>query len=258
MIQVTLGLILAAVPGLRFPGWHRSACDDVVVGLGGGPTEWDEYEWVRLGDLPPAPGPAPAAGVQRVGDWPTGQPAGSLAGAVHARLGPGGLWVDGTGPRVLLVDLDNLRAAPVRWQPRMAMVVALARQADRTVLAGQRGAVLRARPHLAEFAAAAQPVADGSDLADYVLLDAADGIPGRRVQFVVVSNDGIFAELASRGVLTVLSPGDDALSDRLRTAATRVVDLAALEGTLLESPPRTASRSSAGRTAPAVALSTAG
>jgi len=52
---------------------------------------------------------------------------------------------------------------------------------------------------------------------------------------VLLSNDWIFAALAGRGPLTVLSPGADALSDRLRAAASRVVDLAALEGSIPES-----------------------
>ncbi|HVE30364.1 MAG TPA: hypothetical protein VNC80_09890 [Mycobacteriales bacterium] len=135
---------------------------------------------------------------------------------------------------MLLVDLDNLRADPVRWRDRMAMVVALARKADVVALAGQEGAVRRALPHLAEFAARARPVEDGSDLADHVLLDAAAEVTGP-ARFVLLSNDWIFAALAERGPLTVLSPGGDALSDRLRAAATRVVDLASLEGSVPES-----------------------
>ena len=47
---------------------------------------------------------------------------------------------------MLLVDLDNLRADPVRWRDRMAMVVALARRGDVVVLAGQEGAVLEGDP----------------------------------------------------------------------------------------------------------------
>jgi hypothetical protein len=186
------------------------------MGLGGGPGEWEDYEWVRLADLPPAAATA---------DGPAGTP-------VHTAYAPmlEHLWQPGAGPRVLLVDLDNLRAGPVRWRQRMAMVVSMAREAGHAVLAGQEGAVRRGRPYLAEFADAAVQVADGSDLADHVLLDAADRVRGHGVQFVVLSNDGIFATLADRGPLTVLSPGADALSERLRSAATRVVDLAALEG----------------------------
>jgi hypothetical protein len=185
------------------------------MGLGGGPSEWDDYEWVRLADLTPAPAGGGAAR----------QP---LADAVHAWLERRSLWTADAGTRVLLVDLDNLRADPARWRDRMTMVVALARQADAVALAGQEGPVRRARPHLAEFAGRARAVADGSDLADHVLLDAAAELPGK-AQFVVLSNDWIFAGLAERGPLTVLSPGGDALSDRLRGAATRIVDLAALE-----------------------------
>jgi hypothetical protein len=111
----------------------------------------------------------------------------------------------------------------------MSAVVTLARQADQVVLAGQEGAVRRGRPHLAEFAEQARPVADGSDLADHVLLEAADALQGDAIQVIVVSNDGIFASLADRGPLVVLSPGAEALSDRLRDSATRVVDLVALE-----------------------------
>ncbi len=184
------------------------------MGLGGGPSEWDEYEWFHLSDVPTT---APT------------RPAGPLAKAVVALMEQSPLWPPEPGTRVLLVDLDNLRADPVRWRARMAVVVILARQAGHAVLAGQVGAVARARPHLAEFSARAHAVPDGSDLADHVLLDAAAGIDADDVQPLVVSNDGIFATLADRGPLTVLSPGGDALSDRLRDAATVVVDLAELE-----------------------------
>lgn len=191
------------------------------MGIGGGPSEWDDYEWVRLADLPrsrPAPATPPAsgggAGRQVLADW----------------LGRNPLWQEDSRSRVLLVDLDNLRADPLRWRARMAAVVALARDADHAVLAGQQGAVERARPHLAEFAAQAIGVADGSDVADYALLDAAEQVRGELDQVVVLSNDGIFARLADHGGrLTVLSPGRDALSDRLRDAASRVVDLVELE-----------------------------
>lgn len=208
------------------------------MGLGGGPSEWDEYEWVRLADLPdtPPPGPGTAGGKR--------QPP---AEAVLAWLQRESVWNAGAGSRVLLVDLDNLRADPVRWRDRMGMVVALARQADVVALAGQEGAVRRGRPHLAEFAARARAVADGSDLADHVLLDAAAELTGA-LQFVLLSNDWIFAGLADRGPLTVLSPGADALSDRLRSAATKVVDLAGLEGSAAEQGRRAAFRATRRRT----------
>jgi hypothetical protein len=196
------------------------------MGLGGGPSEWDEYEWVRLSDLP-----APRAARRRPGvdADAADESSDTLSRALAEWLERNVLWVPDGGARVLLVDLDNLRAEPRRWRARMAAVVTLARQADHAVLSGQQGAVRRARPHLGEFAARAHPVADGSDLADFVLLDAAEALHIDDMQVVVLSNDGIFAELADRGPLVVLSPGSDALSGRLREAATRVVDLAALE-----------------------------
>jgi hypothetical protein len=226
-------------------GWENGG-----VGLGGGPSEWDDYEWVRLSDLPPA---APPGGRRWTRGVDAEAPAGSLAAAVRAVLLGASGWADGVGPRVLLVDLDNLRAGPVRWRRRMEMVVSLAREADHAAFAGQQDAVRRARPYLAEFAASAQAVADGSDLADHVLLDAADEVPGRTAQFAVISNDGIFATLARRGVLTVLSPGGDALSDRLRTAAAEVIDLAALEKATPARASRVAPTSRTRRRASAVA-----
>jgi hypothetical protein len=192
------------------------------MGLGGGPSEWADLEWVDLALLPAARtrGRRPAADEGEI------EP---LARELSSWLESNVLWVPGTRTRVLLVDLDNLRADPQRWRARMAAVVTLARQADHAVLAGQEGAVRRGRPHLAEFAAQARPVADGSDVADHVLLEAADALRADAIQVVVLSNDGIFATLAARGPLVVLSPGADALSDRLRDAATRVVDLVGLE-----------------------------
>jgi hypothetical protein len=195
------------------------------MGLGGGPSEWNDYEWVDLVQLRALR----VRGQRPAGPLAEGAETESLAQELSSWLERNVLWVAGASTRVLLVDLDNLRADPRRWRARMSAVVTLARQADHAVLAGQEGAVRRGRPHLAEFAARARPVADGSDLADHVLLEAADALRAAAIQVVVLSNDGIFASLAERGPLVVLSPGAEALSDRLRDAATRVVDLVALE-----------------------------
>jgi hypothetical protein len=206
------------------------------MGLGGGPSEWADFEWVSLPALPTVPVREPRSRARSVDDdGSTELLAQQLSGWLERNV----LWVPDAGARVLLVDLDNLRADPRRWRARMAAVVTLARQADHVVLAGQEGAVRRGLPHLAEFAAQARPVADGSDLADHLLLDAAEVLQSDAMQVIVVSNDGIFASLAERGPLVVLSPGADALSDRLRDSATRVVDLMALEeaGARLAKPP---------------------
>src|SRR5215210_7500044 len=180
------------------------------MGLGGGESPWDDYEWVRLADLPQDPdAPLAEALVRWVRDNP--------------------LWLEDGSTRVLLVDLDNLRAEPVRLRARLSAVVELARQADVASFAGQEGSVARAKPWLAEFARDAQAVGGGSDEADWALLDAAEAVTDFPLQFLVVSNDWIFAGLARRGPLILLSPGADALSDRLRDAASRIVDLAVLE-----------------------------
>lgn len=181
------------------------------MGLGGGPGEWADYEWVRLSDVRDDPQPE----------------------ALEAWLHRTSVWAGDRRKRVLLVDLDNLRADRSRWKVRMAAMVALARQADAAYFAGQRGAVRRAKPQLAEFADSVTAVPDGSDLADHALLDALTawhaGHRSSGPHVTVVSNDGIFAALAGEGPLTVVSPGRDALSAKLRDAAGRVVDLESLE-----------------------------
>lgn len=223
------------------------------MGLGGSRTSValplldDDVEWVDLTLVPHGPARSrrrtlarEPVGARRSGGSLFGAPAarpGPLADVPPGTLGPAmilwlrhhPLWVRGTGPRILLVDLDNLRAGPTRWQARLGVVVWLSRLADHTVLAGQHSAVDRARPHLAELADQAHSVDDGSDVADHVLLDAAEAIVAPRARTVVISNDGIFVRLAGRGPLTVVSPGLDALSDKLRDVASRVVDLTAIE-----------------------------
>ncbi|MGI8698634.1 MAG: hypothetical protein ACR2J0_05755 [Mycobacteriales bacterium] len=188
------------------------------MGLGYGHREWEDYEWFPSGGG--RRGPAVTVG--------SGDPDGASA-ALLERVLRDPIWEPDDAPRILLVDLDNLRAGPLRWRARMAVVVALARQADHVALAGQEGAVRRARPHLEEFAGTAVAVAAGSDLADVALLAKVDELDLPDAQALVVGNDGIFAELAQCGPLVVLSPGRHALSDALEQVAVRVVDLAALE-----------------------------
>ena len=178
------------------------------MGIGTGRSEWDDYDW-----FPSGGGAAEPVAVS------------ALAERVLELL----QWEPGDAPRILLVDLDNLRAGPARWKERMAAVVALARTAHHVALAGQDGPVGRAEPHLAEFARTAQRVPAGSDLADFALLAIIDTLDIPDAQTMVVSNDGIFAELAHCGPLLVLSPGRDALSDSLAQAASRVVDLMEVE-----------------------------
>ncbi|MBF5082115.1 hypothetical protein [Quadrisphaera sp. INWT6] len=222
------------------------------MGLGGGPSARDDYEWVdlaalrqrdRAGRRQGSRGPTTSASTAAsppATTTPTTPAAPAepdhLADALCALLTDRPLWLALPVRRVLLVDLDNLRAGPARWRARMAAVVCLARQADAVHLAGQASAVERARPHLEEFADQAVPVADGADVADHVLLeaaarDASDALDAGEdgPQVLVVSNDGIFAALAETGPLVVLSPGVEALSDRLDDAATDVLDLYGLE-----------------------------
>lgn len=142
------------------------------------------------------------------------------------------LWRPGEAIRVLLVDLDNLRVQPSRLRGRIAMAVALARQADLACFAGQDGAVRRALPWLDEYADTAVEVGRDHDEADLALLAAAATVANDDVQFIVLSNDGIFAQLAERGLLLVLSPGAASLSDELAAAADRVVDIQHIEAGL--------------------------
>lgn len=226
------------------------------MGLGGGPSARDDYEWVDLAALRQrgsggrrqaraggattaagsSAGASPGAASSSVATAARPDEPDALADALCALLTERPLWLSLSVRKVLLVDLDNLRAGPARWRARMAAVVCLARQADAVHLAGQASAVERARPHLAEFADRAVPVADGADVADHVLLEAAARDAAEALaagedgpQVLVVSNDGIFADLAETGPLVVLSPGVEALSDRLDDAATDILDLYGLE-----------------------------
>jgi len=204
------------------------------VGLGGGVREDDDLEWVRLPDLPPDPvAVAQDALADAMRAW----------GAAHLR------WDGSDRERFLLVDLDNIRADPARLRARLALLSAVAAEADHVVLAGQDGAVRRAQPWLGAMAETTYAVPDGADLADHVLLDEArDLSDGGPAQFMVASNDGIFARLAVRGPLTLLSPGAASLNDRLRDAADRIVDLGELEALLGGRPARIpAPREAAGR-----------
>ena len=187
--------------------------------MGLGAAGDDELEWVDL-SLEPALPSLPAD-------------AGPLAEAMQAWAADNLSWSEGGGRRVLLVDLDNIRADTTTLSGRLALLAVLAAGADHVVLAGQDGAVARSRPWLGVMGPTAYAVPAGRNEADYLLLDEATAlVSGRRAQFVVASNDGIFARLATLGPLTLLSPRIDDLSGRLLDAAQTVVDLAALEAQL--------------------------
>jgi hypothetical protein len=180
------------------------------MGLGDGPRGFDDIEWFTLDD---------------VDDTPM-QP---YVDSMLAWLSDHPLWLPDGRDRVLLVDLDNVRAEASKLYARLALTVALARQSNYAAFAGQEATVRRSKPLLAEFGEGALAVGRGADEADWALLDAADAAEGSELQFIVASNDGIFAQLASRGSLTVLSPDGSRLSERLRYAAERIVDLTELE-----------------------------
>jgi hypothetical protein len=182
------------------------------VGLGPERASWEDYEWFDPHAVAPTDDSYLRAGLESL------------------RRDP--LWLPGTSTRVLLVDLDNLRVESVRLRARLAMTIALAREADHVAFAGQEGSVRRARGDLAEFDDKAIVVGNGSDEADQALLAVASAVPDDDVQFIVVSNDNIFARLAMRGPLTVLSPGLQSLSDRLADAAERILDMAVIEATV--------------------------
>ena len=192
------------------------------MGLGG--VDVDELEWVDLRVEPELP-PLPSG-------------AGPLAEAMQAWAAQHLSWEPGAGRRVLLVDLDNIRADTATLSGRLALLAVLAAGADHVVLAGQDGAVARSRPWLGVMGPTAYAVPAGRNEADYLLLDEATAlVRGRRAQFVVASNDGIFARLATLGPLTLLSPRIGDLSGRLLEAAEMVLDLATLEDELRQGLP---------------------
>jgi hypothetical protein len=162
------------------------------MGLGCDRGEWDDFEWFALH--------AAADGATRV-------------------------WADDLAVRVLLCDLDNLRADPRRLAVRMRVAVELARQADVSAFAGQADSVSRCSGLLAEFHDQVMTVGPGRDAADHALLASADREGARQVQFVVMSNDGIFARLALRGALTVVSPRPHQASSRLHKVARALLDV---------------------------------
>lgn len=165
------------------------------MGLGCARSEWEEFEWFSLqaddDDVPL-------------------------------------IWVDPDATRVLLCDLDNLRADPRRLAARIRVAVELAREADVSLFAGQAESVNRCARFVDEFRDQVITVGAGRNAADHALLESAERVRTCRVQFVAMSNDGIFARLALRGPLTVVSPSPSRASSRLVKVARAVVDVADL------------------------------
>lgn len=166
------------------------------MGLGCARSEWDDFEWFPLhADHDNAPR----------------------------------IWIDDDSTRVLLCDLDNMRADPRRLAARMRVAVEIAQAADVAVFAGQAESVRRCAIAV-ELCDDVITVGSGRDAADHALLASAEAVRAARVQFVVMSNDGIFARLALRGPLSVVSPILERASTRLVNAARSLVDVSDLTG----------------------------
>ena len=166
-----------------------------AMGLGCARSEWDDFEWFPL-----------------------------HADDDNVPL----VWIEDDATRVLLCDLDNLRADPRRLAARMRVAVEIARAADVPVFAGQAESVRRCGQLAAEFRDDVITVGSGRDAADHALLAVAERVRVHRVQFVVMSNDGIFARLALRGPLSVVSPSRERASSRLVKVARVLVDVSDL------------------------------
>lgn len=191
------------------------------MGLGINRSPWADYEMFHL------PSWVPPVTETRTFTHLTALDAPEIT-ALH----PDDTWEPDT-TRVLLVDLDNMRARSTRWKLRLEAVLAMAADADHVVLAGQRRNVDPVLPHLGAYASQVIIVKYGANLADYALLEAARTIrarKGRPLQFAVTSNDHIFGRLARRGKLTIVSPCVDQISLKLLSRAHSVVDLQIAEG----------------------------
>ncbi|HUW16885.1 MAG TPA: hypothetical protein VMW94_07385, partial [Actinomycetes bacterium] len=95
------------------------------MGLWRSPGDWDDYEWFRLADVVDAP-----VARARSDDPDSADDAGVAMGRwLVDKLRAEPLWSPDAGRRILLVDLDNLRAAPSRLRARLTVVVELAREA---------------------------------------------------------------------------------------------------------------------------------
>jgi hypothetical protein len=195
-----------------------------------------DYEWFDHRTPKRTPSPTPKRRPSPTKKRTPGAPARNTSHHISALRSLDAIWEPGTA-RILLVDLDNMRARHTRWHRRIDAIVALASQADHVILAGQKRNVAPVRARLGTYAPRVIVVAHGANLADYALLDAAHGLhpKGRRhhrpIQFAVTSNDHIFARLAGSGrLLTVVSPCTEMISAVLLRRAHSVADLRDAEG----------------------------
>ena len=112
------------------------------MGLGCARSEWDDFEWFALhaddDNAPP-------------------------------------IWIDDDSTRVLLCDLDNLRADPRRLAARIRVAVELAQAADVVLFAGQAESVRRSGVP-PEFRDEVITVGSGRDAADHALLTVAESV----------------------------------------------------------------------------------
>lgn len=138
-------------------------------------------------------------------------------------------WKDSSVQKILIIDLGNLRAKPPLWAVRMKLIAAWANQADHIFIAGQSGAVKLALPHLGSLGNKVVTI-DPDNSADKYLLSEANKIKSMvPLQFLVMSNDHAFSQLANKGFLSVVTPKAETMSKVLKAKANIILDLGLAE-----------------------------
>jgi len=137
------------------------------------------------------------------------------------------IWIggNGAGVKVLLVDLNSIKAPIDIWKQRMEILTSLVKQADYVFVTGAQDVSNYARPYLKKLNIEIM-VSKVAIVSNKYLIGEVTKLKEGKLQIVAFTNTHTLSQLSSKGRLTIVSPKVDTMSRVLAENADAILDLA--------------------------------
>lgn len=136
------------------------------------------------------------------------------------------VWIKSNlaGVKVLLVDLNSIKAPIDIWKQRMEILTSLVKQADYVFITGTQDVSNYARPYMKKLNIEIM-VSKVAMVSNKYLIGEVAKLKEEKLQMVVFTNIHALSQLSSKGRLTIVSPKVETMSRVLAENADAILDL---------------------------------